>query len=482
ADFGIRLNNANGTTVHRIFSDGSTEVFATGLAGASGNDFDSQGNLYQSNIAGGRISKITSEGIVTTFATANIIGPVGVAVDGQDTVFVANCGGNSIARVTPQGNSTIFSSSPFLSCPNGLTIDQDGNLYTSNFNNGWVIRITPQGSASQFAFIPGNGNGHITYANGLLYAVGRSANQIFTVTLAGEVTLLAGAGPLGAGPRGNDDGPALEATFSVPNGVRASPDGDTLYINSAVPLVNPDLNPVVVRAIRGLRGLSTALHFPQFGNGDGFGSGLVIYNPSASSPISGDVAFWDQDGAPIAPFAILQGSPGPDGSISNLRFDLPPLGSITFPTTGQGELVLGSAFVQATSTVSGVVRFEIPGVGIAGVGSAQPAAALMAPARREGDIRTGVAVRNVGSDAIEVEISLKNTSGEVVPGGTGMLKIAGRGRVAAFIEELFPDAGSADFQGSICLRATTGEIAVIALEMGGQPGEFTTLPVSVIEE
>ena len=51
--------------------------------------------------------------------------------------------------------------------------------------------------------------------------------MIFSVTLAGQVTLLAGAGPLGAGPRGNDDGPALEATFSVPNGIRASPDGDT---------------------------------------------------------------------------------------------------------------------------------------------------------------------------------------------------------------------------------------------------------------
>jgi len=172
----------------------------------------------------------------------------------------------------------------------------------------------------------------------------------------------------------------------------------------------------------------------------------------------------------------------PDGSISNLRFDLPPLGSMTFSTTGFGDLRLGSAFVQATANVSGVVRFEIAGVGIAGVGSAQPASALMAPVRREGEIRTGVAVRNPTQQAIEVEISLKDTSGEAVPNGTGMLEIPAQGRVAAFIEELFPDADTVDFQGSICLRAATGEIAVVALELGGQPGEFTTLPVSVLEE
>ena len=63
-----------------------------------------------------------------------------------------------------------------------------------------------------------------------------------------------------------------------------------------------------------------------------------------------------------------------------------------------------------------------------------------------------------------------------------MLNIAGQGRVAAFLEELFPDADSADFRGSICLRGMTGEIAVIALEMRSLPGQFTTLPVSVIEE
>jgi hypothetical protein len=80
-DFGATLSNGNGTTVTKILRDGSLSVFATGVAGASGNAFDSQGNLFQANIAGNRISKITPDGTVTIFATANIVNPVGVAID-----------------------------------------------------------------------------------------------------------------------------------------------------------------------------------------------------------------------------------------------------------------------------------------------------------------------------------------------------------------------------------------------------------------
>ncbi|NIR96457.1 MAG: T9SS type A sorting domain-containing protein [Gammaproteobacteria bacterium] len=98
------------------------------------------------------------------------------------------------------------------------------------------------------ATIPGGNNGHMTYANGRLYVVARCANQVYEVTLDGQISLLAGSGA-----RGNDDGPALQATFSLPNGIAPSPDGDTLYINDDVNLTgtcqNTPLNPVLVRMI-----------------------------------------------------------------------------------------------------------------------------------------------------------------------------------------------------------------------------------------
>ena len=253
ANFGALLNNANGTQVWKLFPDGSKSIFATGLFGASGNCFGPDGYLYQSNIAANRISKIDTNGNVVTFATANIFNPVGVAIDKMGNVFVANCGSNTIAKITSQGVSSVYASSNLLSCPNGLTIDSNRNLYTCNFSNGNVLKIDTTGTVSILATIPGGtaypggNNGHLTFANEVLYVVGRGGNQIWEVTLDGDTTLIAGTGI-----RGQLDGPALESTWSVPNGIRASLTGDTLYINDAVPLSGPNLNPIVVRRIFGL--------------------------------------------------------------------------------------------------------------------------------------------------------------------------------------------------------------------------------------
>lgn len=250
ADFGQALNNANGTNVYKILSDGSIQLFATGLFGASGNDFDSQGNLFQSNIAGGFISKIFPDGNVSVFASIGISGPVGIAVGAGDTIYVANCGNNTIAKVDPSGNSAVWVVSSLLSCPNGLTVDDSGNLYTCNFNNGRIIKITPAQQVSILATLPGGRCGHLTYFEGNLYAVARCAQKIYKVTLAGDTSLVAGSGL-----RGNDDGPALLASFNHANGIRGIRDGDNivLYINDAVSLsgtcTSMPLNPVIVRKI-----------------------------------------------------------------------------------------------------------------------------------------------------------------------------------------------------------------------------------------
>lgn len=252
ADFGQFLNLANGTKVYKVYDDGNGTVveFATGLLGASGNEFDSQGNLFQSNIAGNRLSKITSDGTVTTFATNGIQGPVGVAVADGDTIYVANCGGNSIAKVNPDGSSSVWVSSGFLNCPNGLTIDEDGNLYTCNFANGNIIKITPDKQVSVLATLPGGRCGHLTYFEGNLYVAARCAQKIYKVTLDGDTTLIAGSGA-----RGNDDGTGLQASFNHPNGIEAIRKGNDiiLYVNDATSLsgdcITVPLNPVVIRKI-----------------------------------------------------------------------------------------------------------------------------------------------------------------------------------------------------------------------------------------
>jgi len=121
----------------------------------------------------------------------------------------------------------------------------DGNLYVANFGNGQVLRVEPNGSATTFATLPGNNNGHITFANGVLYVVARSAHRIYQLTLDGELTLLAGTGT-----RGLWDGAALDARLSLTNDVAVSPDGSILYFNDVVNQTGSDvISPVVIRQL-----------------------------------------------------------------------------------------------------------------------------------------------------------------------------------------------------------------------------------------
>lgn len=278
-DFGVALNNSNGTVVHRVTPAGDVTTFATGLAGASGNVFDDDGNLFQSNIGGNRISRITPDGTVTTYATTGIVAPVGVTVDAAGNVYNTNCQSpGRISITTPGGTTTTFATSSLMSCPNGLTIDDDGNLYTANFNDGRVVKITPGGTVSVLATVNASrGNGHLTFANGRLYVCNWSG-RIYELLLDGQFRVLAGTGI-----RGTDDGPADQATFNRPNGISATVTGDTLYINQSTQVVapaDPQLHPNVVRMITGVLATTDAEVSP-----DEFPDGLGL-NGSMPNPFT----------------------------------------------------------------------------------------------------------------------------------------------------------------------------------------------------
>ncbi len=246
-DFGANLNGGGGEVI-KITPEGVSSIFATGLNGASGNDFDDLGNLFQSSITGGFISKIDPQGNVSTFVNSGISGPVGVAVLDDGSAYVANCGNHTISKVDAEGNVSLFSDSPLLStCPNGLDLDEDGNVYTALFGNGNIIKITPSGEASIFATIPGGNNGHLLIRGQTMYVVARGAHQLFTVEMStGQVQLFAGTGN-----RGNENGSLSEATFSFPNDLAFSPDGSKIYINDVDPDAgaSSNISPVIIRVI-----------------------------------------------------------------------------------------------------------------------------------------------------------------------------------------------------------------------------------------
>lgn len=240
-NFGVLLSNANGNQVLRFTPEGQVSVFAGGLNGASGNTFDTQGNLYQSNIGAGAVMQISPDGTVSTYASG-FSGPIGLAFDSQGNLYVNNCATSVISRVDPQRNVSVFVSGFPLSCPNGLTVDDEDNLYAVNFNNGAIVKVTPDQQMSVLAttpgatFRPGGGNGHVIFGNGRLYVASNAASKIFRVSLQGELSEVAGSGV-----RGHADGPAAQAQFSFPNGIDLSPDGRTLYVNESESTVGTTL-------------------------------------------------------------------------------------------------------------------------------------------------------------------------------------------------------------------------------------------------
>ena len=226
----VYIAHFSGTTVFKIYPNGTFETFATGFKSPTGNAFDSQGNFYQANYrdplnppALDHIDKIDTAGVKTTFATG-LNGPAAITIDSMDNLFVCGCDGNVVYKVTQDGTVQTFASSPLFNCPNGITFDDTGNLYMVNWFNGGLFKITPDGTVSLFATIPGGGNAHISFYDGFFYVTAHSLNQIYKIDSSGNVELLAGTGV-----EGSLDGPLLEATFTRPNACTVSPDGQFVY-------------------------------------------------------------------------------------------------------------------------------------------------------------------------------------------------------------------------------------------------------------
>ena len=211
------------------------------------------------------------------------------------------------------------------------------------------------------------------------------------------------------------------------------------------------------------------LQIPHFGAGNGLGTDIVVTNLSSSETASVALDTWDPDGNEMDGILLF----------GNNRFKLLPLGSRTL-SADESTFQTGSITISSDVPVSTVVRFDLRGVGIAGVGTSPELRKAIAPVRRIGNLSTGVAIRNVELSAQTVELILKDESGYTVRGGRVGKEIEAGGRIAEFIQEIFPDADTADFRGEISIEAMAGKVAAMALELDTN-GVFTTLPVSPID-
>lgn len=232
ADFGWRLDG-KGKGGHQIFKvtpKGKVSLFYSSLRGGSGNTFDASGNLFQSSIGSGTVSKIGANGKGTVFCKKGLKNPVGLVFNSKGDLFACSCGSNSIQRIDSNGKATTFSKGKLFNVPNGITVSPDDRLFVCNFGNGDVIEINKEGEPKKLTTIPGGGNGHLIFHKGFLYVLARNDCSVFRVSLKGEVVRFAGTGK-----RGKQNGPGLKATFSLPNSLIVSNDQKFLYVNETSP-------------------------------------------------------------------------------------------------------------------------------------------------------------------------------------------------------------------------------------------------------
>lgn len=187
---------------------------------------DAAGNVYVADMGNNMIRKVTSAGVVSTLAgrfsggyldatgtTAAFKSPTGVAVDATGNVFVADAGNNCIRKITSAGVVTTFAgnvskgqvdatgTAAYFNAPNSLAFDAAGNLYVADSGNFSVRKITSAGVVTTIAgnyilkttvFTPtgicvdGTGNIFIADANGQIFEITATTNIIRA--LAGSTT------------------------------------------------------------------------------------------------------------------------------------------------------------------------------------------------------------------------------------------------------------------------------------------------------
>ena len=220
------------------------------------------------------------------------------------------------------------------------------------------------------------------------------------------------------------------------------------------------------------------LDFAHFANGTSITSDLVLVNV-APQPVRPAIYFYDTEGAPIAAESVLEVTADleiqEDGGLT-VQTEMDPLGVLTISTHGRGELVSGSVKVVSDGPIGGGLRYNLPAIGEAVVGAGPPVGDALFPVRRqEGGITTGVAIHNLGEEAMEARCELMR---EGVLRDFVSISLEANGQTSWLIDQAFPAADTSDFTGSVrCAAPGRGRFTAIAVEMDAAERIFNTLSV-----
>jgi len=224
---------------------------------------DAFGNIYVADRDSHSIRKISTDGMVSTFAgggeagfadgqgtTARFNQPLAIAIDATGYIYVADNNNHMIRKITPSGLVTTLAGSTKgyqdgagdiaqFSNPSGIAVDINGDILVADRNNHRIRRITPDGAVSTIAGTGTAGalDGETSMAKfnqpygltvsktGMIVLADLVNNQIRAI-IDGKVSTIAGT------VSGFADGPGANARFNGPTDVVVDENG-VIYVADA---------------------------------------------------------------------------------------------------------------------------------------------------------------------------------------------------------------------------------------------------------
>lgn len=219
-------NAPAGHRLLRVDFDGTVSELAGGLRKPLGNTVGPDGRLYACEwSASGSVFEVDLGGTVREIAQGVAYASNVVALE-DGSVLVTAYGTNEVLRIPAAGGAP--ASFAQLARPVGMDVDHEGAVIVAGAEDGRVHRLGPDGTPELIAVVDAPGSlrvADLVAAHGGLYATSFSGHSVWRITAEGRAEVFAGTGR-----RGGEDGPALQASFNSPNGIAASPDGRTLYV------------------------------------------------------------------------------------------------------------------------------------------------------------------------------------------------------------------------------------------------------------
>jgi hypothetical protein len=257
---------------------------------------DSAGNVLVADSYNESIRRLTTAGVVSTFAgqgaqtgttdgvgsAARFYGPGGAAVDASGIVYVADTTNDTIRKVTLGGTVTTLATA--FQGPTGVTADGAGSVYVANRARFTIEKVTQSGAKSVLAGNPGtrgfadgtgtgatfdNPAGVAVDASGNVFVADSYNNIIRKVTQSGVVTTLAGSPNQG---QSGADGTGSAARFWGPIAVALDATGNIYVTDRENHTLRKVTQAGVVTTVAGVAG--------TFGATDGTGTAARFNRPS----------------------------------------------------------------------------------------------------------------------------------------------------------------------------------------------------------